>query len=404
VVTGLGAIAAGGGDTDTLWSNLVAGVVNCNQVPDYLFKTILDFPVFTAPRDCLSERARKLLSQTCPGFRPESVSRTILLACTAAAEALDRAGLTAGDLRTRKVGIALGTTVGCTFHNEDYYIAWRDGLAPDLAPIHYYLGGNVAAALHRLLGTRGPSVVVTNACASGTDAIGIARNWLAAGHCDLAIAGGADELSRVAYNGFASLMLADTAACRPFSSDRQGLNLGEGAGMLVLEREEDDRVRGRKLFGWLRGYGCAADAYHPTAPHPEGRGLKNALTQALAEAAPARLVLVNAHGTGTRANDQAETAALAAVLPGVAETAILSTKGFTGHTLGAAGGIEAVFTLLALLQGMTPGTVGCPEVDPTFPVQPLAQGENRQLDGTWGLSQSLAFGGGNAVLIMEAAR
>ncbi len=404
VVTGLGAIASGGDDSDTLWRNLAAGVVNCKPVPDYLFKTILNFPVFAAPQDCLSDRARRLLAQTCPGFRTESVSRTILLACTAAAEALDRAGISAGDLRNLRVGIALGTTVGCTFHNEEYYIAWRDGSAPDLAPIHYYLGGNVSAALHRLLGTRGPSVVVTNACASGTDAIGIARNWLAAGHCDLAIAGGADELSRVAYNGFASLMLADTAPCRPFTASRQGLNLGEGAGVLVLEPEESGRDRGGPKYGWLRGYGCAADAYHPTSPHPEGRGLKTALAQALAETGPVKLALINAHGTGTRANDQAETNALAAALPDVAETAIVSTKGFTGHTLGAAGGIEAVFTLLALRHGMTPGTVGCPEVDPALPVKPLAQGENRQLAGSWGLSQSLAFGGGNAVLIMEAAR
>jgi len=404
VVSGLGGIAAGGRDTEELWGNLLAGVVNCTPVPPYLFRTILNFPVFAAPRDCLSDRALALLAQTCPGFRPESVSRTILLACTAVAEGLDRAGLTPRDLQTGKVGIALGTTVGCTFHNEDYYIAWRDGLAPDLAPIHYYLGGNVAAALHRLLGTSGPSVVVTNACASGTDAIGIARNWLAAGHCDLAIAGGADELSRVAYNGFASLMLADTAPCRPFSADRQGLNLGEGSGVLILEREESGRARGGPVYGWVRGYGCAADAYHPTSPHPEGRGLKTALAQALAETGPVELALVNAHGTGTRANDRAETAALAVALPAAAKLPIVSTKGFTGHTLGAAGGIEAVFTLLALSHGLTPGTVGCPEVDPDFPVKPLAQRESRKLTGTWGLSQSLAFGGGNAALILEAAR
>ncbi|HSH12559.1 MAG TPA: beta-ketoacyl synthase N-terminal-like domain-containing protein, partial [Desulfurivibrionaceae bacterium] len=148
-VTGLGAIAAGGGDTAELWRNLAAGEVNCGPVPDYLFKTILNFPVFAAPENCLSDRARALLAETCPDFQAESVSRTILLALTATAEALYQAGIGAADLRRLRVGIALGTTVGCTFHNEDYYVAWRDGLAPDLAPVHYYLGGNVAAALHR---------------------------------------------------------------------------------------------------------------------------------------------------------------------------------------------------------------------------------------------------------------
>jgi len=402
-ITGLGAIAAGGSSAVELWRNLAAGVVRCGPVPEYLFRTILNFPVFAAPQNCLSERARALLAETCPEFRAESVSRTILLAVTAAAEALDQAGIGATGLRQLRVGIALGTTVGCTFHNEEYYIAWRDNLAPDLAPVHYYLGGNVAAALHRLLGTSGPALVVTNACASGTDAIGIGRNWLAAGQCDLVIAGGADELSRVAYNGFASLMLADTVACRPFSHDRQGLNLGEGAGVLVMERQDSAVTRGGKILGRVRGYGSAADAHHPTAPHPEGRGLKTALAQALGEAGSEQIVLVNAHGTGTKANDQAETAALASALPEANAAAIVSTKGFTGHTLGAAGGLEAIFTLLALRDGFTPGTVGCSELDQGFAVRPLLQSEGRSLSGRLGLSQSLAFGGGNAVLILEAA-
>ena len=401
-ITGLGAIAAGGSDAAELWRNLAAGVVRCGPVPEYLFKTILNYPVFAAPQDCLSDKARALLAETCPDFRAESVSRTILLALTAAAEALHQAGITAADLHKLRVGIAIGTTVGCTFHNEDYYIAWRDHLAPDLAPVHYYLGGNVAAALHRLFGTSGPSAVVTNACASGTDAIGIGRNWLAAGQCDLVIAGGADELSRVAYNGFASLMLADTVPCRPFSRDRQGLNLGEGAGVLVMERQEGAAARGGKILGLVRGYGSAADAHHPTAPHPEGRGLKTALAQALREAGPEQIVLVNAHGTGTKANDQAETNALAAALPGATKAAIVSTKGFTGHTLGAAGGLEAIFTLLALRDGFTPGTVGCAELDPVFAVSPLRQREGRRLAGRLGISQSLAFGGGNSVLVLEA--
>jgi 3-oxoacyl-[acyl-carrier-protein] synthase-1/3-oxoacyl-[acyl-carrier-protein] synthase II len=181
------------------------------------------------------------------------------------------------------------------------------------------------------------------------------------------------------------------------------LNLGEGAGVLVMEREESVRNRSGKLLGRVCAYGSAADAYHPTAPHPEGRGLQTALAQALAEAGPAGLVLVNAHGTGTRANDQAETAALAASLPGAAEMAIVSTKGFTGHTLGAAGGLEAVFTLQALRGGFTPGTVGCRQLDPGFAVTPLARDQGRQLPGARGLSQSLAFGGGNAALILEAA-
>ncbi|MEN8143247.1 MAG: beta-ketoacyl synthase N-terminal-like domain-containing protein, partial [Thermodesulfobacteriota bacterium] len=304
------------------------------------------------------------------------------------------------------VGIAMGTTVGCTFHNEEYYSAWRAGLNPDLEPVQFYLGGNVSSALHRILKTKGPSAVVTNACASGTDSIGVARNWLHTGQCDLAIAGGADELSRVAYNGFASLMLADTVPCRPFNSDRQGLNLGEGAGVMLLEREVDARDRQVEVIGWVRGYGCAADAWHPTAPHPEGRGLKAALRQALRDAGDMEGLpaLINAHGTGTKANDQAETSALADIFSEVGKLQVVSTKGITGHTLGAAGGIEAVLTMKALRGGSTVGTVGCLDPDPDFALRPLSQGEKAQLVGCWGISQSLAFGGGNSVLVLEAAQ
>ncbi|MBU0483422.1 MAG: beta-ketoacyl-[acyl-carrier-protein] synthase family protein [Proteobacteria bacterium] len=404
-VTGVGCLSGGGADVERLWRNLGRAVVNCHPVPGYLFNTVLDYPVFAAPADCFSERACRLVVETSPQFSRESVSRTVLLACSAAAEALIQAGVSVPYLQSVRVGIALGTTVGCTFHNEEYFSAWQKGLAPDLGPIQFHLAGNVASALHRILGTSGPSAVINNACASGTDAIGVARNWLATGQCDIAIAGGADALSRVAYNGFASLMLVDKEACRPFNKNRQGLNLGEGAGVMVLERQESSFSRQVQPLGWVRGYGCAADAWHPTAPHPEGRGLKAALRQALRDCGSEKLVpaLINAHGTGTKANDKAETAALAAIFPQTEELVVVSTKGLTGHTLGAAGGIEAILTLIALRAGFTPGTVGCLESDLELSLRPLIQTDNRQLAGTWGISQSLAFGGGNAVLVIEAA-
>jgi 3-oxoacyl-(acyl-carrier-protein) synthase len=404
-ITGMGCMAGGGSDINDLWKNLQDGVVNCQQVPEYLFKTILDYPVFAAPEECFSKAAKTLAAITSPGFREESVSRTVLLSCSAVAEALHRAGIDHQRLQNARVGIVLGTTVGCTFHDEEYYAAWRDGLEPDLAPVQFYLGGNVASALHRILGTSGPSAVVTNACASGTDAIGIARNWLVTGQCDIAIAGGADELSRVAYNGFASLMLADTESCRPFSHDRKGLNLGEGSGVVVMESDDFLAARHGVPLGRVLGYGCGADAYHPTAPHPEGRGLKTALGQALRDAGnPDELpALINAHGTGTKANDLAETSALATIFPETEKLPVVSTKGFTGHTLGAAGGIEAILLLMALRNGRTPGTIGCREVDPEFPLRPLAGDESCDLQGSWGISQSLAFGGGNSALVLGAA-
>lgn len=404
-VTGLGSICAAGQDVRELALSLAQRQVRSGPVPSWLFPTVLHYPVFAGPCDSLTSCARALLKQAVPDFQPETVSRTVLLAVSAVAEGLDQAGMDLATLRRHRVGIALGTTVGCTFHNEEYYKAWRQGLNPDLGPVRYFLGANLAAALHTILGTAGPAAVVTNACASGTDAIGLARDWIAGGQCDIAIAGGADELSRVAYNGFVSLMLSDTEPCRPFSVDRQGLNLGEGAGVLILESVEQVSRRQGASLGWVRGYGSASDAWHPTAPHPEGRGLKNAYAIALADAGvdPSAICLVNAHGTGTKANDLAETSALKEFLPTLAQTPVVSTKGLTGHTLGAAGGIEAVLTLLALGAGETPGTVGCREPDPAFPVRPLCEQEERSLAGRLGISQSLAFGGGNAVLVLEAA-
>lgn len=266
-----------------------------------------------------------------------------------------------------------------------------------------YLSDNLAVALQDIFHCQGPSAVVTNACASGTDAIGLGRSWLRHDLCDLVLCGGADELSRLACHGFASLLLTSAAPCMPFARERSGLNLGEGAGIVILEKSSRARDRGVRPQGWLRGYGAASDGHHPTAPHPEGRGLQQAIRTAMTEAGVgvAGISLINGHGTGTQANDLAETTGLAAL--GFSRTPLISTKGATGHTLGAAGGIEAVLCLRALQEGRTFGTVGCRQPDPRLAMSPLTQGERVTLDGRVGLSHSLAFGGGNAALVLEAA-
>ena len=170
--------------------------------------------------------------------------------------------------------------------------------------------------------------------------------------------------------------------------------------------ESDDFLASRqgRSLGRVLGFGCAADAWHPTAPHPEGRGLKTALGQALRDAGVQGMqpALINAHGTGTKANDRAETSALAEIFPEAEDLAVVSTKGLTGHTLGAAGGIEAILLMMALRNRHTPGTVGCSEVDPELLLRPLAGGVSSDLKGGWGISESLAFGGGNSALVLEA--
>jgi len=404
VITGTGCISAAGMNVREHHETIEQKKRNSQQVPKWLFDTQQKFPVFICPQQALTEIGHKFLLSCNTDIGKHSISRTVQLLISAVAEAIEMSGLSVSDLRKKRVGIAIGTTVGCAFNNEDYYKSFMQGLNPPLNPVIDYLNSNLAYWLQTIMGVDGPSLVVVNACASGTDAIGIAGSWLSSGLCDVAIAGGADELSRIAYNGFISLQLYDLSPCRPFDKSRNGLNLGEGAGIVLLEKEEEVTKQNRTI-GWLLGYGTSSDAWHPTAPHPEGQGVVRAAKLAATEAGDINLKfdLINAHGTATRANDKAETNALAVILNAHRNhTPIISTKGITGHTLGAAGAIEAILTLYSLKQEIIGGTIGCHNIDPDLKVIPLSETEKVKLTGRIGLSQSLAFGGGNSALIVEA--
>ncbi len=393
-ISGMGCCCAAGDDSKSAWDNLWQGTIPTPSQPP--FACSQPQPVFIFPHSLE-------FSATCLAGDLKRWNRTILLTLRATLEAMAMAGINPASLTTKRVGIALGTTVRCHFHDDDYFLAWKEGKSPDQGSLRRFLNENLATAIQHIFQCHGPTTVITNACASGTDAIGLGRSWLHHDLCDLVICGGADELSRLACHGFASLMLTSDSACTPFTKGRRGLNLGEGAGVLILEKDDQTRARGGAPVGWLRGYGAGSDGYHPTAPHPEGRGLQRAIQAAMAEARVevSNIALINGHGTGTQANDLAETSALAKL--GFNSTPLISTKGATGHTLGAAGGIEAVLTLRALLEGQTFGTPGCLDPDPALAVQPLVQDARLNLAGRLGLSHSLAFGGGNAALILEAA-
>ena len=398
-ITGYGLVTALGGNSEAALANLQAGLVKTEASAPGFFPSSTSAPVFTA--ELLGRYA--LLPETLFEGRPYEVNRTIRLALQAVDEALTRAGLSLGELQEKRVGVALGTTVGCTFHNESCYLDWKRGGVADTRALLTYFNANLAECLQELLGVAGPRAVITNACASGADAVGLGKRWLAADLCDLVICGGVDELSRVACHGFKSLMLVSEERCRPFAVNRQGLNLGEGAGLLILEGEMTARSAKRAVLGRVLAYGIAGDGHHPTAPHPEGRGLQQATALALAEArcSVADIAMINGHGTGTPANDKAETAAINAMGFDPERQPLVSTKGATGHTLGAAGGVEAVLTLLSLNSGEVVGTPGCEIADPTLAYWPLIQGERRILAGRIGISQSLAFGGSNAVLVLK---
>jgi len=208
----------------------------------------------------------------------------------------------------------------------------------------------------------------------------------------------------VPYIGFIRLMIAGQSACRPFSKDRAGITLGEGAGAFILESPELTKRRAVKPQGFVIGYGNACDGYHATAPEPHGRGMQKAIQTALRQASigSSDLAFVNAHGTGTLDNDAAEAFVFHQLLP---QTPVCATKSYTGHALGAAGAIEAVITLLSLNRGRIPGANFCdPIADPTLPISPVWEAQPIPADRRAALSDSLAFGGCNAALVIERGK
>ncbi len=380
-ITGMGAVSAAGASVQETLSSFRKGARNGGRVT--LFETALDYPAFEVKH--------------LPAAVNREGQRTIALALAATEEALASAAMS-GDLTGHRVGVCLGTTVASQLNDLDFYRTFREtGTAP-MEPVDRYLKGNLADAVASSINATGPSLTVVNACSSGTDAIGVALSWLRVGLCDIAIAGGADELSRIPYCGFGSLGIVSRELCAPFDRDRKGLNLGEGAGVLVLERESVAQNRGARLELFVAGFGACGDAYHLTAPHPDGVGLETSIRTALKEAGIGQeeVAFVNAHGTATPENDLAEGKVLARMFgPGIR---MLSTKGFTGHTLGAAGGLEAVFTALGLREKWLPSSPGFLNQDPNIPITPIKK--ETPVNGSFAVSTSLAFGGNNSALVI----
>ncbi|HPT39827.1 MAG TPA: beta-ketoacyl-[acyl-carrier-protein] synthase family protein [Candidatus Omnitrophota bacterium] len=379
-ITGLGAISAAGNNTQETLANFSSG--RRNGGPVTLFKTELNYPAFQV--------------QNFSPLKPEAM-RSLNLAFYAAEQAISDAGLENG-FGSLRIGICLGTTVASQLNDTDFYRQYRQNQTAPMDSVERYLKSNLAYELAKFFKIRAQlCTTIVNACSSGTDAIGVGLSWLRNDYCDLVIAGGADELNRVPLDGFGCLSVVSKSLCAPFDRNRSGLNLGEGAGIVILEKTNLACKRGKTPALFLNGYGQAADAYHLTAPRPDGSGLKQALEQALkqAEIQPEDITFINAHGTATKDNDLVEGKTLAKVFG--PQIKFLSTKGFTGHTLGAAGGLEAVFTCLGLRENWIPANAGFQELDPEIGIAPVNQ--ITQIKGNYAVSTSLAFGGNNSALI-----
>jgi 3-oxoacyl-[acyl-carrier-protein] synthase I len=307
----------------------------------------------------------------------------------------------ASRLGRRRVGVFLGTSTAGILQTELAYRE-RDPVSGAL-PASFVYGPthnsfSVADYVRQRCGLSGPAVAISCACASSAKAFGSARRMIEAGLIDAALVGGVDSLCLTTLYGFHSLQLSSPAPCRPFDIARDGISIGEAAAFALLERVPDDLAGDSVL---LLGIGESSDAYHMSAPHPEGLGARRAMQAALAAAAiePGDIDYINLHGTGTPSNDRSESLAVTSVFGPT--TPCSSTKGATGHALGAAGALEAVISALAIQNALMPGGVHTTELDPTLTA--LYIRDNRRAPVARVLSNSFGFGGTNCSLIFGRA-
>jgi 3-oxoacyl-[acyl-carrier-protein] synthase II len=392
LVTGLGVVSPYGAGRAAFWDGLVAG--RCAIGPIGLFDT---------------EGFRSRIGAEVPAStRLPGVSRRRAradrFALAAASEAVLDAGLSRAELRP--AAVIVGGIGGGMLEAETWF--WhrhREGvddpaLRTALWSILPFTHADVVA---RRFGTTGPKETVVLACSSGGAALGLAAELIASGETPVALAGGVDAMTRICFMGFNALKLLDPDPCRPFDRNRRGMSLGEGAGFVVLEDEAHARARGAQGYAELVSYGLTTDAWHLTAPHPDGEGSVRAMAEALDRAAvPASAVgYVNAHGTGTAQNDRVEAAALRKLFDPDA-VLVSASKSLLGHTMAAAGALEAIATVLTLTHDLIPPTANLTAPDPEVPFDcvPLVA---RPARVECALSNSFGFGGQNLSLLFRRA-
>jgi 3-oxoacyl-[acyl-carrier-protein] synthase II len=392
VVSGLGIVSPYGLGTKAFWSGLAAGACAIKPV------TVIETEGF---------RSRIAAEIPADVFNAIGVSRrrsrADRIALAAAREALADSGLQGRE--RAEAGLFIGAVGGGMLEGEDWY--WDEGrrgvLSPRMRALRSILPYSHAETLGWRLGLTGPKETIVMACASGAASIALGADLVRAGAISAAVVGGVDALTHICFMGFNALKLLDPSPCRPFDRQRRGMSIGEAAAFFVLEDAEHCRARGGRVHARLAGSGMTTDAHHVTAPHPEGEGMIHAMRQALEDAdlPPAAVGYVNAHGTGTLQNDRAEALALRAVF-GEGGVLLSSTKSLVGHTMAAAGSVEAMATVLALQHGLLPPTANLEQVDPEVAFDCLP-GAARPAEIEAALSNSFGFGGQNVSLIFTRA-
>ncbi|WP_225729178.1 MULTISPECIES: beta-ketoacyl synthase [unclassified Nocardia] len=389
-VTGLAISCSLGTDTETVWRAIREGRRGIRLLRRF------DVPTLSC------RYSGEMDEVPIPARRPRGrLDRASRLALAVADEAVGAAGLDIAALDPYRIGVALGTSVGGLDEGERFHREFLDGGAPAARRHHLlvYPLYTAADAVSAAFGLRGPKAVISNACAAGANSIGYAVDMIREDRADAMLAGGVDVLDILSMAGFSSLDALDPEPCAPYSRST-GLNLGEGAAMLMLEAESAARARGATIICYLQGYTLTSDAHHATAPEPGGSGALRAMRGTLAQAglAPDAVDYINGHGTGTPANDSAERKAIDTLVGAASRTPVSSTKSQVGHMLGAAGAIEAAVCALALRDQVLPPTINV--ADPAAQRRDIVPNRARPAAADVVLSNSFAFGGNNCSLLL----
>lgn len=403
VITGLGAITPIGNTTEEFWNGLKQGKCGIAEITQF---------------DTTNYKVK--LAGEVKGYNPEEyfdkrnakrLDRFSQFAIIAAKEAMNDSGITAENTDMTRVGVIIGSGIGglSTIEKENANLIEKgpDRVSPMYIPmcIGNMAAGNVAIEL----GAKGESVSMVTACASGTHSIGEAYRMIKHGYEDVIFAGGTEaSITPTGIAGFTNIkaLTQETNVNRasiPFDKERSGFVMGEGAGVLVLEELEHAQKRGAKIYAEIVGYGATSDAYHITSPSPDGEGAARAMTRAIQDAniEPKDITYINVHGTSTHLNDAGETQAIKKAFGEASKKVMVSsTKGNTGHLLGAAGGIEAVACVKAIEDNFVPPTINYKVPDEECDLD-IVPNEGRKVEVQYAMSNSLGFGGHNSSIIMS---
>jgi 3-oxoacyl-[acyl-carrier-protein] synthase II len=396
VITGLGVISPIGCQKDIFWDALTSGVSGASEVKAF------DTSAFKVHNGC---EVKNFMYEDYTNNGSRKIGKGSQFAIAAAKLALDDSKIDVKNVDLERVGVSIGTTAGeiqiLERVNLLRYEKGDDNVDTDLFLKHPC--NNIPSNIAIEFGFKGPNTMIPTACAAGNYAIGYACDLIKLGRADIMLAGGTDPFSKVAYVGFSKLNAIAPEICQPFDKNRKGMLIGEGAGILVLESLEDALARNANIYAEILGYGLSCDGYHITIPHPEGNGVISAMKKALRDAniKPEDVQHISAHGTGTVANDKAETISIKKVFGEHSKRlAVISIKSMIGHTMGAASAIEAIACALAIKEDIVPPTINYETKDPECDLD-FVPNVKREMKVNIALNNAYAFGGNNSCLVLK---